>query len=693
MFRLVFSACALGLLLLASCELLCTFLPLCPTAPAPEILPPGGTFVDSVVVTLTCSDNQAAIRYTADGREPTSASTPYGGPLTLTNTAIIKARAFRAGHTASAIASSEFVIGTIPTAPTPTITPDGGTFAGSVQVTLACTDAQATIRFTTDGNDPTGSSTPYGQSFTLANSATVKARAFRPGYAGSAVALAVFTIDTIPTVPTPTITPDGGTFADSVIVTLACSDSQAAIRYTTHGGDPTSASTLYSRPITLSDTATVKARAFRAGHTNSAVASAAFTINQTPTVPTPTITPDGGTFSGSVHVLITCADTQAEIRYTTNGSDPLTRSPRYTSPIALAHSATVKARAYRTSFQRSEAASHVFSIQSHSWRPLGAGLNDRVFALAVYNGELIAGGSFTMTGGNAANRVARWDGTTWRSLGMGTSGAVLAMAVYGGELIAGGTFTEAGGAPAAHIARWDGSSWRTLGNGVSGTVYALTVLGVELIVAGNFATAGSSPANCIARWNGRHWASVGTGVDDPVLALTIFDRTQLIAGGSFTQAGSEPANRIARWDGRSWQPLGAGLNSTVRGLAEFDGELIAGGEIGAAGGTTTKGIARWNGTNWQPIGTGMEGTFPWVYALTAFNDELIAGGYFTSAGSVAANRIARWSGSSWEPLGQGVGGSSPSVNALAVFDGGLIAGGNFSQAGGNSALYIARWGP
>ena len=83
-----------------------------------------------------------------------------------------------------------------------------------------------------------------------------------------------------PTVATPTITPAGGTYTTSVAVALATQTAGASIRYTTDGTDPTSSSTLYSAPtITLTQSVTLRAKAFLSGYNDSATASASFTIN------------------------------------------------------------------------------------------------------------------------------------------------------------------------------------------------------------------------------------------------------------------------------------------------------------------------------------------------------------------------------------------------------------------------------
>jgi len=57
----------------------------------------------------------------------------------------------------------------------PTISPAGGNYYSPVDVTITCSTSGASIYYTTDGSDPTTSSTLYTGSFTLSSSATVKA--------------------------------------------------------------------------------------------------------------------------------------------------------------------------------------------------------------------------------------------------------------------------------------------------------------------------------------------------------------------------------------------------------------------------------------------------------------------------------------------------------------------------------------
>jgi hypothetical protein len=77
----------------------------------------------------------------------------------------------------------------------------------------------------------------------------------------------------------PEISPAGGTFYRvPVHVRIASPLSGAVIRYTLDGSDPTAASRPYTGSFPLRSDATVKARAFKVGEADGAVASATFTI-------------------------------------------------------------------------------------------------------------------------------------------------------------------------------------------------------------------------------------------------------------------------------------------------------------------------------------------------------------------------------------------------------------------------------
>lgn len=68
---------------------------------APTISPNGGTFKNSVEVTISCLTDGASIYYTVDGSNATAAATRYEGAITLTESATINAIAVKDGNTSS----------------------------------------------------------------------------------------------------------------------------------------------------------------------------------------------------------------------------------------------------------------------------------------------------------------------------------------------------------------------------------------------------------------------------------------------------------------------------------------------------------------------------------------------------------------------------------------------------------------
>ncbi|MBZ5663454.1 MAG: chitobiase/beta-hexosaminidase C-terminal domain-containing protein [Acidobacteriia bacterium] len=78
---------------------------------------------------------------------------------------------------------------------------------------------------------------------------------------------------------TPTFSPVAGTYTTPQTVTISTTTSGATIYYTTNGTTPTTSSTKYTGPITVSKTETVKAISFFTGWAASPVGSATYTIN------------------------------------------------------------------------------------------------------------------------------------------------------------------------------------------------------------------------------------------------------------------------------------------------------------------------------------------------------------------------------------------------------------------------------
>ena len=80
------------------------------------------------------------------------------------------------------------------------------------------------------------------------------------------------------TVATPTFSPVGGAYYEPQSVTISCATEGSTICYTTDGSEPNENSAQFSVPLTINQTTTLKAKAFRSGYTASQVATAIYTF-------------------------------------------------------------------------------------------------------------------------------------------------------------------------------------------------------------------------------------------------------------------------------------------------------------------------------------------------------------------------------------------------------------------------------
>lgn len=164
------------------------------------------------------------------------------------------------------------------TVATPVFSPLTGAYGAAQSVTITTTTPGAVIYYTIDGSLPGVGSLVYTAPFTVADNRVVKAIGIRAGFLDSAVATATYNIR----VATPVAAPAAGSYTGSQAVTLTTVTPGASIRYTVDGSTPTDVTgTLYSGPVTIAASATLKAVAFKAGMDNSTVLTQVYSITPT----------------------------------------------------------------------------------------------------------------------------------------------------------------------------------------------------------------------------------------------------------------------------------------------------------------------------------------------------------------------------------------------------------------------------
>jgi RHS repeat-associated protein len=230
--------------------------------------------------------------YSGDGASSTSAEMngPWdvaidsSGNIYIADQGNSRIRAVGAGATSAGSAPAS-----------PAFSPASGKYLSAQTVTISDTTGGAAIYYTTDGTTPTTSSNQYSSAISVSSTETINAIAVS-GSLSSAVSTATYIVGN-----SPAFSPVPGTYSNAQTISISSSDFGAAIYYTTNGTTPTTSSTLYTGPIGVSSTETIKAIAVL-GAATSSVSTAAYTINATSQKSsTATITVGGSEQSGDAN--------------------------------------------------------------------------------------------------------------------------------------------------------------------------------------------------------------------------------------------------------------------------------------------------------------------------------------------------------------------------------------------------------
>jgi len=329
-----------------------------------------------VNVTISCA-LPASIHYTLDGTVPTEASTLYQGPILISSTKTIKAKAFATDWIPSTVSEATYVVlnavtNLSATAVAANINLSWEAVLPTPESDLRTLNGYRIYRRTgTTGdfvllNQNLVSATTYTDSNLLPNTyyyyviAVYAEGNSNPSNTANAQVIKV---------ADPVFNPPAGTYTTAQNVSITCATAGSQIRYTIDGTDPTNTSPLYSAPINvpLNTNRTIKAKAFKVDCIASNIVSEVY--NVTGTVAAPVFAPNAGTYQDSVRVTMSCATPNAQIRYTLNGTEPTSTSPLYSQSILITVTTTVKAKAFKTDWAPSGTTSGAYVIQVASDTP------------------------------------------------------------------------------------------------------------------------------------------------------------------------------------------------------------------------------------------------------------------------------------------------------------------------------------
>jgi hypothetical protein len=378
-----------------------------PPAGAPSYSPAGGVFARAQSVSIASTTTGASIYYTTNGATPTTHSTLYTGPVAVSKTGTLKAIAVAPGIRPSPVSAALYTIpvgaGTGPDylggftaagltfngsaildGATVELTNGNGGEAGSAffdtpvnvqfftsDFTFQLTDAQAdgiTICIQNQGPTAlgnTGGDLGYGG---IGNSVAVKFDLYNNAGEGTN-STGIYTDGEDPFVPAIDLTPSGINLhsGDVLRARLIYYNPNLILEIV----DTSNSTEYFSTEFNIDIPATTGGDTAYVGFTGGTGGLTA--IQQILTwihlsyagnvAALPAFSPAAGTYTGAQQVSITDATPNSAIYYTTDGTTPTTSSTRYTVPVTISASATLKALAVAADYLNSSVASAVYTIQ------------------------------------------------------------------------------------------------------------------------------------------------------------------------------------------------------------------------------------------------------------------------------------------------------------------------------------------
>jgi len=325
-------------------------------------------------------------------------------------------------------------------------------------------------------------------------------------------------------------------------------------------------------------------------------------------------------------------------------------------------------------------------------------VNNTVYSLALGNGALYLGGTFTSAGGSGRAQAAAMDPLAGSLLPWtpNPNSTVYALAAVSGTVYLGGDFTSVGGQIRGYAAQVDaGGNVLGFNPGANADVYTLAPMGGQVILGGAFTTLNGGTAEgylgIVDGVSGTANAGFNAAANAAVSSVAT-DGVNVYAAGAFSSIGGAPHASLAELNGATGAALGfsADADAGANAIGVNGSEVFAGGAFNSLGGVARSNAAAVNEatgqvTAWNPSADNT------VYALAVnpASGSVYLGGTFLNMSGQARSRLA-----AVDPVSGTVAVWSPNPNytvyALAVpTSATVVVGGGFGSIGGISRSYLA----
>lgn len=340
------------------------------SVPEPSIA--SGSVVAAGTVVGLKADEGASIYYTTDGSDPKKADNKniLVGDSVIINGDVgavvtVKTYASRNGYSDSEIGYYSYSVSAY-AGGIYADKEDGSTVKNGETVQLNTDVSDAKIYYTVDGSTPTEDSAS-GSTVTITGNpgenVIVKAIAIAEG-TDKAISSATFTYTIMDKLAAPSASvPDGAVFTEEGEVVLTVETGK--IYYTVNGEEPSTASTLFKKSITVDQSMTIKAIAVADDYQRSDVST--FTYGFADQVEAPQANFASGEVEMGTMITFATETEGATIYYRTDGADPDPNEKdgleTYTGPIQMDRAATFKMIAVKEHMQNSKVVTVGYTVR------------------------------------------------------------------------------------------------------------------------------------------------------------------------------------------------------------------------------------------------------------------------------------------------------------------------------------------